>query len=114
MNEVESGSISRIFFTGFEDIRTSRLQMFFKIGLPKYFTGKRLCWSLFLIKFILLKRVNFIKKRLQDRCNFRKICKLVKFLITPFFAEHLRWLLLIYVSLSVIMGQSLSVLVHDT
>ena len=34
-------------------IRSSRSQMFFKIGVLKNFailTGKRLCWSLFLIK----------------------------------------------------------------
>ena len=34
--------------------RSSRLQIFFKIGVPKNFanfTGKRLCSSLFLIKF---------------------------------------------------------------
>ena len=34
--------------------RSNRLQIFFKIGVPKNFanfTGKRLCWSLFLIKF---------------------------------------------------------------
>ena len=33
--------------------RSSRCQMFFKIGVPKNFvtfTGKHLCWSLFLIK----------------------------------------------------------------
>ena len=39
-----------------DDIRSSRSQMFFKIDVLKnltIFTGKRLCWSLFLI----------------DRCN---------------------------------------------
>ena len=53
--------------------RSSRSQMFFKIGALKTFTnftGKHLCWSLFLIKF-------------QAR-----------FLRTPFFTEHLQWLLL--------------------
>ena len=36
-------------------IRSSRLQIFFKIGVLKKFTifaGKRLCWSLFLIKLL--------------------------------------------------------------
>ena len=49
--------------------RNSRSQMFFKIGAPKNFvnfTGKHLCFPL----------------------------KFAKFLRTPFFTEHLRWLLL--------------------
>ena len=36
-------------------IRSSRSQIFFKIGVLKKFTifaGKRLCWSLFLIKLL--------------------------------------------------------------
>ena len=37
-----------------------------------------------------LQACNFIKKRLQHRC-FSVKC--VKFLRTPFFTEHLRWLL---------------------
>ena len=44
------------------------LLIFFKMGvLSKFaiFTGKHLCWSLFLIK---LTACNFIKKRLQHRC----------------------------------------------
>ena len=39
--------------SGVLSIRSSRLQMFFKIGVLKNFanfTGKHLCWSLFLIK----------------------------------------------------------------
>ena len=53
--------------------RSSRSQMFLKIDVLKNlasFTGKHLCWSLFLIK-------------LQ-----------AKFLRTPSFKEHLQWLLL--------------------
>ena len=69
--------------------RSSRSQMFFKIGVLGNivnFTGKHLYSSHFLIK-----ACNFIKKRLRDRCfpvNF------AKFLRTPFFTEHLQWLLL--------------------
>ena len=44
------------------------------------FTGKHLCWSLFLIKL-----------RLQHKCF---PVKFAKFLRTAFFTEHLRWLLL--------------------
>ena len=47
------------------------------------FTGKHLRWS--------LKACNFIKKRLQPRCF---PVKFAKFLRTPFFTEHLRWMLL--------------------
>ena len=55
--------------------RNSRSQMYFKIGVFKNFanfTGKHLCWSLFLIK-------------LQARDYFYR---------KTFFTDHLRWLLL--------------------
>ena len=101
-------------------IQNRSLQMYFKMGVLKNFanfTGKHLCWSLFLIKVL----TNFIKnsptqvfscemwknfkntfstehlhgcfcqKRLQDRCL---PVKFAKFLRTPFFTEYLRWLLL--------------------
>ena len=58
----------------FETVRSSRSQMFFKIGVLKIFsifTGKHLCWSLFLIKLQALRSYN-----------------------TFFFIEHLWWLLL--------------------
>ena len=62
-------------FLFFPLLRSSRLQMFFKIGVLKnfaIFTGKRkhLCWSLFLS----LKPCNFIKIRLHRKCSkfFRK------------------------------------------
>ena len=51
-----------------EKFRSSRSQMFFKIGVLKIFvifTGKRLCWSLFL-------------KRLQHRCFPVNIVKFFK------------------------------------
>ena len=39
-----------------------------------------------------LNACNFVKNRLQHRCFAMKF---VKFLITPFLTEHLRWLLLL-------------------
>ena len=55
------------------------------------FTGKKLCQSLFFNKVARLRPATLLKKRLWHRCvpvNF------AKFLRTPFFTEHLRWLLL--------------------
>ena len=49
------------------------------------FTGKHLCWSLFLIK--LYAPGNCIKKKLQYRCFPEKSAK---FLRTTFFTEHLQ------------------------
>ena len=71
--------------------RSSRSQMSFKIGVLKIFaifTGKYLCWSLFLIK--LLNLLNFIKRRLQRRCFPVNIAKFLRTL----FLDYLRWLLL--------------------
>ena len=67
----------------------------FKKGVLKSsvkFTGKHLCQSLFFNKVIGLRAATLLKKRLWHRCfnmNF------AKFLRTPFFIEHLCWLLLI-------------------
>ena len=74
-------------------MQSSRSQMFFKIGILKTFanfTGKQLCWSLF-NKVAGLKAWNVIKNKLQQRCFS---VKFAKFLRTPLFTEHLRWLLL--------------------
>ena len=63
--------------------RSSRSQMFFKIGVLKTFakfTVKHLCWSLFLIK-------NFTKKRLQHKCFHVNITKFIR---TAFFLKHLQ------------------------
>ena len=60
-------------------LRCSRSQMFFKIGVLKnfvIFTGKYLCWSLFLIKL-----TPKTPKRLQHRCF---LVNIAKFLRTPF------------------------------
>ena len=71
--------------------RSSGSQMFFKIVVVKNFTkftGKHLSWNLFKIKF---QACNFIRKIFQDRCF---PVRFAKFLRTPFFTEHLQWLLL--------------------
>ena len=62
--------------------RCCRSQMFFKIGVLKNFaafTGKHLCWSLFLIKL------------LAFRCFPVNVAKLLR---PDFFIEHLWWFLL--------------------
>ena len=80
--------------------RNSHSQMFFKVGVLKNFanfTGKHLCWSLFLISLQDFRPAcNFIKKRLLHRCF---PVKFGKFLRTPIFTEHLQWLLLYFVKL---------------
>ena len=45
-------------------IRSNGSQMFFKIGVPEItkFKGKRLCWSLFLIKLQVFGRSTLLKK----------------------------------------------------
>ena len=51
--------------------RSSRSQMFFKMDFLEdfaLFTGKHLCWSLFLTKLQTFMSATFIKKRLQHRC----------------------------------------------
>ena len=77
---------------GFFNSGNNRLEVFRKTDVLRNltkFTGKHLCQSLFLNKVAGLEASNFI--RLWHRCfpmNF------VKFLRTPFFIEHLWWLLL--------------------
>ena len=74
--------------------RSSRSQMFFKIGILKNlrnFTGKHMWLQCLFNKVAALMAYNFIWKRLQQRCfpvKFRK------FLRTHFSREHLWWLLL--------------------
>ena len=78
--------------------------MFFKIGVLKnfpIFTGKQLCWSLFLIKLQDRRPATLLKKIFQHR--FLPV-NIAKFSRTPFFIEqHISWLLLPYVT-SVIIG----------
>ena len=69
------------------------MQIFLKIGILKSFTNftsKHLCWSLFL-KNLQAVDLQLHRKRLQRRCFPVKFAKFVR---TPFFTEHLRWLLL--------------------
>ena len=69
--------------------KSSRLNMFFKIGVLKNFAnfaGKHLCWSLFLVKFL----NNFIKGS-PTQVFFCEIWKKFK---NTFSTEHLKWLLL--------------------
>ena len=65
---------------------SSRSQMLFKIVLKDFaiFTGKHLCWSLF------LKACNSIKKRLRHRC-FLWILRNCE---EQLFIENIQWLLL--------------------
>ena len=65
-------------------VRSSRLQIFFKVGLIKNFvnfTGKHLCWSLLLRKF---------KTDSNTDVFPRNFVNFLKYLFT----EHLRWLIL--------------------
>ena len=55
------------------------------------FTGKHLCQSLVFNKVAGLRPATLLKKRLWHRCF---LVNFVKFLRTPFFIEHLWWLLL--------------------
>ena len=77
-------------------LRSSRLQMFFKIGPVinfAIFKGNHMCWSHFLIKL----QATLLKKRLQYRYVPGNIAK---FLRTAFVTEHFWWLLLISVYFS--------------
>ena len=77
-------------------LRSSRSQMFFKIGPVinfAIFKGNHMCWNLFLIKL----QATLLKKRLQHRYVPGNIAK---FLRTAFLTDHLWWLLLISVYFS--------------
>ena len=63
-------------------------------GVPKTFatfTGRHLCWCLYLKKFVDQRTFNFIKKRFQHRCF---PVNLAKFLKTTTSEVRLLWLLL--------------------
>ena len=68
-------------------VRSSRLQMFFKISVLKKTSVAEFLFN----KVTALKARNFIKKKLQHRCFPVNIAK---FLRTTFFTEHLKWLFL--------------------
>ena len=68
---------------------SNRLQMFFKVAVLKnfaIFTGKHLCWSLFLIKYPAFRATTLLKGGFP--------ANIAKFLRTTFYRESLRWLLL--------------------
>ena len=70
--------------------RYSVKKVFLKIShennIAKYFTGKHLCWGLFLIK---LQACNFIKKRLQHRCFLVKYAIFLRTTILKNICERL-------------------------
>ena len=83
----------KVFLPLFCNIRSSRPEVFCKKGVLrnfKKFTGKHLCQCLFLNKVAGLSPATLLKKRLWHRCF---PVNLAKFLRTPFFREHLWWLL---------------------
>ena len=68
--------------------RSTRPQMFFKTGVLKNFanfTGKHLCWSLFLIKLQVFQVCSFIKKSPTQVffCEICEIFKIIYFYRTP-------------------------------
>ena len=72
---------------------SSRLQMFFKVGVLKsyaIFTGNHLRWSHFCIKFQSFRPATL--KVTPTKVLFGEYCKFFK---NSFFIEHLRWLLLL-------------------
>ena len=74
--------------------RRSRPELFCKKDVPgnfAKFTGKHLYQSLFFSKVAGLRPATLLKKRLWHRCF---LVKFMKFPGTPFFIEHLWWLLL--------------------
>ena len=72
-------------------------QMFFKIGVLKNFTictGKHLCWSLFLMKLQAWRPATLLKIDSNTGVYLWMLyCEILK---TPFFIEHLCWLLLYF------------------
>ena len=86
-SRIQHGTFKSNIFS-FISFRSSRPEVFYKKGVLRNFvkfTGKHLCLTLFFNKVFLLE------KRPWHKCfpvNF------AKFLRTPFFIEHLWWLLL--------------------
>ena len=82
------------FFCNVLIFRSSRSQIFFNIDALKNFasfTGKHLCWSLFLIKLHALRPATLLKRDSNTAVflwNWRS------FLRTTSFTEHLQWFLL--------------------
>ena len=75
-------------------LRSSRPEVFCKKGIPRKFvklTGKHPCQSLFFNKVPGLRSATLLKKRHWHWCF---PVSFTNFLGTPFFIEHLWWLLL--------------------
>ena len=78
--------------------RSSRLEVFCKKSILRdiaKFTGKRICQSLFFNKIPGLRPTTLLKKRIWYRCypvNFAKVLR------THFLTEHLRWLVLFWLT----------------
>ena len=75
----------------------SRSQMFYKTGALKHFvifTGKNLCWNLFLIKFQDWRPASLFKKRFQRRRFSSNIAKFLKtaFLLKTCSLYHYKFL----------------------
>ena len=73
--------------------KSSRSQMFFEIGCFKnfaIFTGKHLCWGLFLIKLQAFRLATFSKRD----SNTVVFCGYFEIFKNSFFIENLWWLLL--------------------
>ena len=93
--KINQGSQKSILFCSY---RSSRSEMFFKVGILKnfaIFTGEHLCWSLF-NKVAGLNACNFLKKRLQCKCFPVNIAKFFK---TSFSIEQL-WSILLRLNLN--------------
>ena len=78
--------------------RSNRPEVFCEKGVPTNFakfTWKHLCWSLVFNKVEDLQPATFLKRRLWHRCF---PAYFAKFLRTPFYTEHLQWLLLKFIS----------------
>ena len=81
------------FYNSEATYRSSRSQMFFKIGVLKYFesfTEKYMCWSLFLINLHGCRPAVLLKETPTQLFSY-EICEIFK---NTFSTEHLRWLLL--------------------
>ena len=87
-----SGTLQRR-LSGTYPRRPSRSQMFLKVVVRKsyaIFTGKRLRWSPFLIKFQSFRPATLLKRN-SNKSVFLWILQNLR---TVFFIEHIRWLLL--------------------
>ena len=96
--------------------RSSRLQMFFKIDVVKNFvkfTGKHLCWSLYLINLLVFRPAILLKTSSTlvfscENCHFFKINFLIETLLLPSSLKALKILCLPYSLLTLMLIAVLS------